>query len=512
MRRNVQFLPYVIWAFALVVIGLTTSARVSAMNARESITARVYLPLVSQEWGAAPPQGSLFGVDDSSLILALSPPAMNLALAASVSGNRTGVSWAETQPSKTVPARFDWAKADAMLLPLVEQGFSPQVVIHSNPKWAANTPCGPLYDPNDIADLVEALGRRYPQIKYWALYNEVDLTTYSRYHHHNFGCFGEADLNHNNIPDYGDYAETMRVARRALHDGNPNAKLVFGLLAYDNFDPADSPPSYPSGCCFSYSFPDRLFAYMQAHPLPAGEQYGDVLGFNNYLLYDRAYWEKRFPGDGLVSKVNALQSVMSKYGFHFPMLASEIGTFATDPQNPQTFTAQARDLAQMYIQSAASKLEQSTWWVFADYSDSCSNATLVESRPNIARIVQAQDESSHAAGCSAWKFGLLDQNLSPKPSYFAFKTAAEQLGGWTPTQVQYGKGIITYFFEKDGREKRVYYAKNLDAAKVDIKVDINVPRVRVVDMYGNVTFPEPNGKGKIKVKFGAAPVYVELNP
>lgn len=518
MRREHRFFLGIVLIGVSIGIGLTASANVSATKTAQILLRRIYLPLALQEWSMRTAPVSLFGVSETSeFALASSPPAMNLGLTGSVSGIRTSVSWSAIEPIKHVPPQFDWGSADALLLPLLQQGFSPQVLILSNPTWAANTECGPLYDPNDIANFISALGARYPQVKYWTLYNEVDLTTFSQSTVHNGGCFGEADLDNNGIPDYADYAELMRVSWRALHSANPNAKLAFGLLAYDNFDPADSPPGYPGGCCFSYSFLDQLLAYMQAHPLPAGEQYADVLGFNNYLLYDKAYWEKHFPGDGISAKVNALQTIMAKYGFAFPLLASEISGAITSPDRPGSYAEQARDLAQLYIQSAASRLEQSIWFTYVDFPASCSNAALVAARPNVARIVETQAQANPSSAkaqseklsdCSGWTFGILDEDLKPKPSYFAFKTAAEQIGGWTPSKVIAKGELLIYFFTKDGAEKRVYYVKDAGPRQVHIKAS----QAQVVDLYGKTMLLQPDATGKITLTVGMEPVYVELYP
>ena len=77
--------------------------------------------------------------------------------------------------------------------------------------------------------------------------------------------------------------------------GEYNAELVTGALAFDNFAEATAPPGYPAagkGGSFDYNFPQQLFAYMQAHTLPQGEKYFDILSFNFYFVYG-AYWEKQ---------------------------------------------------------------------------------------------------------------------------------------------------------------------------------------------------------------------------
>ncbi len=516
MKRKRKLLFGLLCLTLCTLIGLTRSVHVSASSVSAEITPRIFLPLVSGQLNLQPPAVSLFGASDSnSFTMSRSPQGMTLAATAGMSGVRTSVAWAAIEPVKTSPPQFHWQSADAALVPLLQQGFSPQVLILANPTWAASTPCGPLYDPNYIADFVAGLGARYPQVKYWGLYNEVDLTTYSNHHSHNGGCFGEPDLDQNGKPDYADYAELMRVAWRALHGANPEAKLAFGLLAHDNFDPRDSPPGYPGGCCFAYSFADNLFAYMQAHPLPAGEQYGDILGFNNYMIYDRAFWEHYYPGDGISSKANSLQMRMSQYGLAFPMLTSEISATSTHPDFPFSFVQQARDLALLYIQSAASGLEQSIWWTFADMPSTCSNAELVAAHPTLARIAKARvpenlwllpEKPPSADSCATWTFGIVDEHLKPKPSFFAFKTVQEQLGGWTFSKVVNKNGLFMYVFTRDGKQKRVYYVKDGAVRTLHLKAK----RAVHVNVYGTQAVLKPNAQGKVTFSVGLEPVYLEL--
>lgn len=494
-------------------IALSASAQASAYKTSTELARRIFLPLTSRQASGGPASGSLFGVGDTSeFALAYSPQGMNLAITGGVSALRTSVVWSTIEPVKTSPEHFDWALADGILVPLTNLGFSPLVLILGNPSWAANTPCGPLYDPNDIVAFTRALGARYPGIKYWALYNEVDLTTYSRSGVHNGGCFGEADIDKNGVPDYADYAELMRAARAGLRSGNPAAKLVFGVLAYDNFDPADSPPGYPGGCCFGYSFLDHLLEYMRAHPLAPGEEYSDVLGFNNYVLYDGAYWEHHFAGDGISAKVSALQAVAQKYGFAFPMLASEVSASTTSPSRPDSFHQQALDLAELYIQSSASGLEQSIWWPFADpcpMANAAVNLTAAVAEYKLwGHLTGTPANPNEVSTCAGWTFGIVDNDLTPKLSYFAFKTASEQLRDWKPAKVSSKRGLFKYSFVKDGQEKRVYYTKDGTVHAAWVKARW----IRVVDMYGAPTVFKSNGAARITFFVGADPLYVELDP
>src|SRR5436190_230265 len=87
-------------------------------------------------------------------------------------------------------------------LPLqyLNSGVEPFVLILTTPSWAGTTPCGPLYNNQDFADFFGAAVARYPWVKYWGLYNEVDGSVYSTLHGSSGGCFGEHDLDNDGIP------------------------------------------------------------------------------------------------------------------------------------------------------------------------------------------------------------------------------------------------------------------------------------------------------------------------
>lgn len=500
-------------------LAVLSGALGAAPEEQVNLTPRVYLPLQLHEWSSLPQPPSIYGVSDGKpFTLAKSSQGMNLATTAGVTWNRTSISWVAIEPVNTTPDQFKWGTADAKLLPLLKAGIEPIVLILDNPPWAASTPCGPLYDPNDMAELVGALAARYPTIKYWALYNEVDLTTYSHSGVHNGGCFGEPDINANLVPDYGEYAELMRLSWKALHAANPNAELVFGLLAYDNFDPRDSPPGYPGGCCFAYTFLDKLLGYMRDHPLDPGDKYGDVLGFNDYELYNGAYWEHHNPGDTISAKVNALRAKMQAFGVNFPLLASEVSSFPTVPTvGGISYERQASDLARMFTQAAASHLLTSIWWTFVDFPNGCDDPALAAARPNISRIVASLGESANGApvpnettpqapSCAGWTFGIMNQHLKPKLAYFAFKTVAEQLRGWEAVGTKAKGDLRIVNFRQGDQVKRVYYTKSGQTRTVQVKAK----QARVVDLYGKVTLLNQAGSAAVSFAVGRDPVFVEI--
>lgn len=480
-------------AFLVIGFGLTGSVSVAAPP---QLIPRVFLPLQLRDYESEPPAPSPFGISPSQyLVAAESTQTLNLAISAGIKHSRVGVDWDVVEPTNTTPDHYNWGPVDSAINPLLAQGIEPYVLVGHSPAWAASTNCGPLYNPNDYAELIGALAARYPQVKYWGVYNEVDGAVYSTIHGSSGGCFGEDDLDGNGNPDYADYAELIRLAWRAIHTANPNAQMSFANLAFDNFTPESQPPDYAAtgGCCFNYHFLDNLLGYMSAHPLPPGEKYGDVLGFNNYLYYDLSYWETKFPQAGIGSKAHALREIEASHGFDFPLVITEMSGWASYPA-PGGVPAevQARELAQMYAQVVYYNINLGMWWTWDDYPDDCGG--FVE--------------------CDLFKFGMVDANLLPKPSYFAFKNLIAQLRDYKPTDARITSKYVNLGFRHGGQVKRFVYAKSVpwNADPAPVRVKFRAQTLRVTDMFGKSSKYSDDGSGKIKLKIGANPVYVEINP
>ncbi len=482
-------LAVLLCALAWVVLGVNGEP---LRAADAELTPRVFLPLHLEGYTTASPPHSPFGVSDTADVqFAFSPYNAGLALAAGISFNRTSVVWNDIEATNTTPDHFFWGHADLAINRILAEGFQPYVMIFVNPSWAASTPCGPVYDPDEMAEFVGALAAHYPQVPYWGLYNEADNASYSSTNTSTGGCFGEDDIDGNGKPDYADYAELMRAVWSAMHAANPNTKLAFGNLAFDNFTPESFPPDYPGGCCFNYHFLDNLLGYMQAHPLPDGQKYADVLGFNNYLYYDIAYWEKKFPEIGLGAKAAALKDIMSRHGFDFPLIITEMSARSTvPPPYGITRAQQARYLTELYAQLVYYRIGLGMWWTWADSKD------------------------SDCEQCYLYKFGVVDAKFVPKPAYLAYETVITQLRDFEPTDAIIKKKSVNLGFKRGSVRKRVVYVRTNpyapDPASVTMK--FHAQRIRVTDQFGSSFFVNDNGTGVIKLPVYGDPVYVEINP
>lgn len=400
-----------------------------------------------------------------------------LATLAGVQLVRTSVYWNQIQRA---PDKYDWSTTDKAFEALGENNFVPLAMILENPQWAANAHCGPVNDPLALDRFLRQLAARYPQVKYWALYNEPDNAHYPEYH--GGGCFGGGDVDGNGKPDYQDYANLLSIAWDALHAANPDAQLVTGAVAYDNFDEASAPPGYPGGGkggWFNYRFLPDLFQYMQAHPLGAGKKYFDVFSFNFYSIYG-PYWERQAGGIGLGAKANQLNKLLQDAGLQAPLLVSETGSDSYEVGHAE----QSKYVTQTMVRGIVNRLLSVVWWTFQDYADSAAPPT------------------------NTWKYGLIDQNATPKSAYAAYQTASHKLTGAQFVELLSVPGGEGYLFTKDDAGIAVVWS----SSDAPVTIAFSGAALLVTDMYGAETKLLDNSPQDLDSAAGRIGVQVDRNP
>lgn len=424
---------------------------------------------------------NFFGASTNGEII-YNDQARALAVLAGVQLVRTSVSWRNVEKVK---GTYDWGPTDNLLNALQENNFEPLVLIMNNAEWASNTPCGPVNDLEGFEAFMRALGTRYPHIRYWALYNEPDKSNGAD--NNSGGCFGGADLNGNGKPDVQDYAEQLRIAWRALHEVSPQAELLVGALAYDNFDEASAPPGYPGGGrggSFNYHFPEQLFEFIRANPLPNNERYFDNVSFNFYSIYG-PFWEGRAGGIGVSAKTNALQQLLNTYGLPSGLMVSETGADSSGRGND----GQSEYAVKTFTRGLTSGLKHMVWWTFQDFADSSPPPS------------------------NTWKYGLIDQDGNPKPAHAAYTTMVNQLNGAAFLQALQVTGGEGYIFNQNGVGKAVVWS----ASDTPVSIAFSGKMLQVTSMYGVVKpvadgAPEDNdpSEGRIGLAVDKYPVYVQV--
>lgn len=435
---------------------------------------------------------SIFGVDDGTRIWS-NPAAIPLVQNLGVTWVRQGAYWDSVEATRD---QFDWTQLDKQLGPIIQAGFTPVPFISGNPDWAANSRCGPIDTTqgellDEFKEFVGALAARYPQVRIWILYNEADQSHYPQVK--NDGCFGGADINFNEVPDYQEYAIMAAAAYDALHTVNRNARLALSV-AFDYFDSNSCPSDYPCSPngIFNYNFLSNLFTYIQNHP--AQGPYADLIAFNYYDLFS-PYWQKKSPGHwGLRAKAAVIRKMIGQAGLSFGLLVAEVG----EDSERVGLDGQSRCLVMNMTRGLAAGLESLIWWTFQDH-------------PELG---------------DGWYYGLVDKLVAPKPSYTAYRVLIQQLTGYRFDRTVKAKQIEAFQFVNGKQKKIVAWSSALQiydqvpCARERRAHKLTIPKVkklRVVSLYGVSQIIQDNRKGdldstinQIQIQVDGSPRYIEV--
>ena len=441
--------------------------------------------------GPAPP---IFGVTGP-----VPAAARQLAREADARWLRTGFSWASVEPSDidlTDPANGNWP--DSSLRQLVDEGFTPILLISTNPGWAVETipsnhTCGPLDfdDLEEFQEFMRALAERYdgdgykdaagsPVVEHFEMYNEPEKL----FTHAWTGCW--AGDGH---PSFGwRYAEALSYAWRGAHDGNPNAKVLFGGMGAEEGTGGDFDRD-------GGDWLDDVLGYIQANP----GDYFDWMNIHTYWAF-RGVWAPW--GIDIIGKVNYFRQVR---GIDEPMVVTE----TTLPSNGYGSDAlQSRYAVQVFVRSLAVDVKATTWH----------------------RVQDIPWESA---------YGLLDVDGNPKMSYWAYKTTTDELAGAEYVRVLTSledidstSGIEGYVFTgPSGSKKMVLWYDSETTVQRSFPVAVG-GHLRVVEKQKyNDTYPDtdmpgsvreiadgsgedlgPAGDGKVTIQVTASPIFVQNHP
>lgn len=328
----------------------------------------LYLPIVTRI--ASPPYGVTMYEG------ALSEGALQLLKQAGCYYVTYMVHWSDIEP--IAPSNgihsYNWEKYDIEFIRLRGAGLEPFILFTSNPIWAASNPRGPVYNLQDLADVVSALAERYdadgiqdapraPFIRYWSLYQEPD----------SIGGWG-----HNGVG----YAEMLRVVSPAIHKANPLAKVINGGLAFDYFEPSGP---------FVYNFLSNMLSQLSTYP-GGITTYLDGMAFHYYKLL--------FPT--IQEKAITIRQILSTYNVsHLPLICPEAGE-SSSPKWGTDELKQADYLKQLF--TAASEIGISPIMWYKVYDDVWANSSQDTSR--------------------IYTTGLRRLDRSLKPSFFSFRELA----------------------------------------------------------------------------------------
>jgi hypothetical protein len=335
---------------------------------------------------------------------------------------RLVIDWSVIEPKNTTPENFNWRETDDVAKLAYERCMPIIFLFETNPRWASSNVEGPL-DKVGLSELVEvmqAVVERYdadgykdapnsPEVIYFEMYNEPDMGLVAT---------GERWGN------YGDkYASMLKAVYPAIKQVNPRAKVVFGGIAFDNFN--DSTWGGP--------FVRRFFEDVLKS---GGGAYFDIMNFHFYPLFGYN-WTKNFPkdGPGLVEKAGVVRSLLRKYNVDKPIIITELGWRSNGRSPYGSYSLQTRYLQQLLTQSMAADIPMVAWWPLADPLGSTGNADT--------GVITNKEYSP----------------ITRKPSYFAYQTFMREIApARFVTEIASEPDIKIYQFQDDSKKRTVYVA------------------------------------------------------
>lgn len=451
---------------ALTVLGVPRPVPAEAgagMQPTRASTETVFLPLIARNYYWKAPD-SLLGVQmfadhrEQELVVLMDQ--------AGARWIRVPFFWAQYEPQNTTPGNYHWwIDFEDWLARLSAQNIKVILTLAGNPSWAATYPGGPIdkVPVGELAQFMQAVVARWSappmNVKYWEFYNEPDNGS-RIYAERGWGYWGH-------VP--AQYAAMLAAVYPRMKTADPEAQIVFGGIAYDNFTTTGGP-----------FVPDFLDRVLQS----GGGAHFDVMNFHYYSVFQRI-WDPY--GPGIIGKTRYLQNKLAEYDVYKPFVCTETSMWS-DAANGSSHEEQSRQLVKVFVRSMTIDLKATIWFKLID-----------------------------DAGVGALKYGLLGTNLSPKPSYYAFSTVARQLAsaesvgplGLSET----GSGDIEAyeFLATDGLIRIVVAWSNDD---LNHAMSLTAGCLLVVDKYGGErqVCDEHDGvvDGRVEVSVGPSPVYLRL--
>ena len=296
------------------------------------------------------------------------------------------------------PSEYDWSKWDEALGRATDLGYQVVVTINGNPTWAAETSCGPIRQEylDDFATFVRKAVERYSyppfNVRFWAFYNEPDNSDAVNWGGYLGGCWGFA-WNPNAAPGAGGaaYANMLKHVYPAVKAANPEALVVMGGLAYDWFTT-------------DVDFPGIFDPWFLEDVVKAGgADYFDYLNFHYYPWSAYVHWEpdgaNRYERHLAYKARWIVTEVYNLTGERKPIMITETGETSYNKDGVPDYHRQIWVLFETFMHSRMVKAYPILWFTASD-------------------AIRTSDGR---------KFGLLHEDGTPKPSYFAYKTLVEEL-------------------------------------------------------------------------------------
>jgi hypothetical protein len=441
------------------------SADLPAMEASDQLSQTVYLPAVYQTFGAYRPFS--FGVQ----VYGVYEETTARAVGTGAGWVRMPLSWVAIEPENTTPEHYRWSPGlEAELRSYASTGIRVIFTLTSNPLWAAELPGGPVHE-EDVGELVEFLqtvvaryGAAPYNVKHWEIYNEPDNGDLG-YASVGWGYFGD---------DPQAYVDLLEAVYQPIKAIDPEAQVLFGGLAYDNWEPYGP---------FVMTFLDDVLTLMQGH----GSYPFDMMNFHYYPVF-WANWEPY--GTDIIGKAEFIRDKLLTYGVNRPLICTEAGLWSDcrDPEDDvvcSSYEEQSRYVPRLYARGEAADLKTNIWFMLVDSENPYD-----------------------------YKHGLLENDLEPKPAFAAYQVLAEQLtsADYVRTLAPNETGseqIEAYeFLCEEGPERVIVAWANDESNHIMVLAG---SCLTITDKYGVESDPIcDGGDGVIEVSIGPSPVYLRV--
>ncbi len=185
---------------------------------------------------------------------------------------------------------------------------------------------------------------------------------------------------------------------------------------------------------------------------------------------------------GYLDVIQAVSDLTSKYGRRLPIWITEVG-WPTDPAG-SSLVRSARMLVRSYLLALTKGVQNITWY---DYRDDGLDQSYAEHH-----------------------FGVLYHDLTPKPSYFAYRTMATELAGMRfEREVPAGDGATVLVFT-DGKRRTAVAWSHREARQLAFQVGVR-KKFETLDLMGNVE-PGPVRDGFWLANIGESAVFLRDVP
>jgi hypothetical protein len=391
---------------------------------------------------------------------------------------RVPVSWSSIEPVNTTPEYYDWSSVDMSVANAQAEHIQLVLTISAQPLWAAEYPMGPPYSSVNLLEFVGALVERYDgdgvddapgslQVCHFELYNEPDNTDIHTAAEGWGGYWG-----HNGAG----YAALLQELYPVVKAASPEANLVMGGLALDWFEDQGGP--------FDRYFLEDVLEACE------GKTCFDIANFHYYPVF-YTVWEPY--GIGIIGKATYVRQKLTAYGLEgTPIICTETSWASNSSWGSDEL--QSRYTVKGFVRGMAADLRIIVWFKADD---------------------RGMDDL----------YGLLDNDLAPKPSFYAYQTMTSMLRRATYqrplSSAETGSEQIEgYVFDVDGRRLDVAWTEDDTPFDPDddpwLPFSASASTVRVVDKFGSELWLEDASDGiadgKVTLQVGGSPLLLEYHP